>query len=91
MRRVALALIVALFAVPVGTVSASAAPIDVNANPGEGVVTVTATVLGTYSETIKTGKLAVNEDPTNPDNGPGLCATGDIHESCTPANEASGR
>jgi hypothetical protein len=58
MRRVALTLIVALFALPVGAVSASAAPIEVKAEPGDGGVTVTATVTtpdGTGTETIKTG------------------------------------
>jgi hypothetical protein len=94
MRRVVLSLVGALLAVTAATSSASAAPpIDVDAEPGSGgvQVTVSANVDGTQIpiESIKTGQLAVNQDPTNPDNGPGLCATGVIHNSCTPASEAA--
>jgi hypothetical protein len=97
MKRVALALIAGLFAVLVGTSSASAAPpIDVDAQPDSqgAVVTVYANLPdGTQVpiESIKTGQLAEGQDPTNPDNGPGLCATGVIHNSCTPASEAAPR
>jgi len=86
MRRVALALIVGLFAVPAGTLSASAAPIDVTADPGDRGVTVTVTVLGIEAESIDTGQLAVEEGGQ-----PGLCASGLIHTSCTPASEAGGQ
>jgi hypothetical protein len=89
MRRVILSLAGALLAVAAMTTSASAAPIDVKAEPGDGGVTVTVTIQETYSETIKTGQLAIDQDPTKESNGPGLCASGDIHNSCTPANEAS--
>jgi len=92
MRRVILSLAGALLAVAAMTTSASAAPIDVKAEPGDGGVTVTATVTtpqGTATETIKTGQLTIDQDPTKESNGPGLCATGFIHNSCTPANEAS--
>jgi hypothetical protein len=94
MRRVILSLVGALLAVTAATTSASAAPpIDVDAQPGDqgAVVTVYANVDGTQVpiESIKTGQLAVGQDPTNPDNGPGLCATGVIHNSCTPASEAA--
>lgn len=88
MRRFALALIVALFAVPAGAVTANAAPIKVNAVPGAGGAVVTATVLETYTQTIVTGLLAEGLDPTvNYTNGPGLCTYGAFHNSCTPANE----
>ena len=81
-------------AVTAATTSASAAPpIVVDTEPGDGGVTVTATVTtrqGTATETIITGQLAEGLDPTqNLENGPGLCATGDIHNSCTPASEAA--
>jgi hypothetical protein len=95
MKRIALALIAGLFVVAASTTAASAAPpIDVDAQPGDqgAVVTVYANRPdGTQVpiESIKTGQLAVGEDPTNPDNGPGLCATGVIHNSCTPASEAA--
>jgi hypothetical protein len=95
MRRVVLSLVGALLAVMAATTSASAAPIDVNADPGEGGaeeagVTVTVTVEGTPIQQIKTGQLAEGQDPTtNFTNGPGLCATGVIHTSCTPASEAA--
>jgi hypothetical protein len=94
MRRIILSLVGALLVVTAATTSASAAPpIDVNAEPGEGGVTVTATVTtpqGTATETIITGQLAEGLDPTQKfENGPGLCATGDIHNSCTPASEAA--
>ena len=83
MRRFALVLIVALFAVPAGTVSAMAAPID-EVDPEQGGVTVTATV-GTKSETITAGLKGGEEDKNA-----GLCASGNIHTSCTPADEAGG-
>lgn len=87
MRRVALALIVALFAVPAGTTSASAAPIDVDAEPVEGGgVTVTATVPFLSPEPIQT--MTAGRTVTGDDGKPGLCARG-IHTSCTPADEAS--
>ena len=96
MRRVILSLVGALLAVTAATTSASAAPIDVNATPGEGGaeeagVTVTVTVEGTpIQQQITTGQLAEGQDPsTNFTNGPGLCATGVIHTSCTPASEAA--
>ena len=94
MRRVVLSLVGALFAVAAATTPASAAPpIAVEATPGDqgAVVTVYANVNGTQVpiESIKTGQLAAGQDPTNPDNGPGLCATGLIHNSCTPASEAA--
>jgi hypothetical protein len=88
MRRVALALIVALFAVPAGVTSASAtAPIDVNAEPVDGGgVTVTVSYSGYPVETMTAGPSVTG------DNGnPGLCASGAIHTSCTPANEAAGK
>jgi hypothetical protein len=91
MRRVIFSLAGALLAVTAATTSASAAPpIDVNAEPGSGGVTVTATVDGTPIEQITTGQLANDEEPPSTDNGhPGLCATGVIHTSCTPASEAA--
>jgi hypothetical protein len=87
MRRVALTLIGALLVFMAGTASASAAPIVVDAQPEKGGVTVRATVVvqGTQiSETIETGQLATSDT-----GGPGLCATGVIHTSCTPASEAA--
>jgi hypothetical protein len=93
MKRVALALIAGLFVVAASTTAASAAPIDIEVDhTDKGGVTLTATVEGTtpIEQQIKTGQLAVDQDPTtNFDNGPGLCATGDIHTSCTPASEAA--
>ena len=92
MRRVILSLVGALLAVTAATTSANAAPIDVNVDHSEkGGVTVTATVEGTQiQQQIKTGQLAEGQDPTtNFTNGPGLCATGVIHTSCTPASEAA--
>jgi hypothetical protein len=92
MRRIILSLIGALLAVTAATTSANAAPIDVNVDHSEkGGVTVTATVEGTQiQQQIKTGQLAEGQDPTtNFTNGPGLCATGVIHNSCTPASEAA--
>jgi hypothetical protein len=93
MRRVILSLVGALLAVTAATTSASAAPIDVNVDHSEqGGVTVTATTTVDgipIEQQIRTGQLAAGEDPTNPDNGPGLCATGVIHTSCTPASEAA--
>jgi hypothetical protein len=92
MKRVALALIAGLFVVAASTTAASAAPIDIEVDHSDkGGVTLTATVEGTpIEQQIKTGQLAVNQDPsTNFDNGPGLCATGVIHTSCTPASEAA--
>jgi hypothetical protein len=95
MRRIILSLVGALLVVTAATTSASAAPpIVVDAKPGDGGVTVTATVTTpqgeTATETIITGQLAEGLDPTqNLENGPGLCATGDIHNSCTPASEAA--
>jgi len=86
MRRVALALIVGLFAVPAGTLSASAAPIDVTANPGDRGVTVTVTTILGIDESIETGQLAITKGGQ-----PGLCASGLIHTSCTPASEAGGQ
>jgi hypothetical protein len=92
MKRVALALITGLFVVAASTTAASAAPIDIEVDHSvQGGVTLTATVEGTpIKQQIKTGQLAVDQDPsTNFENGPGLCATGDIHTSCTPASEAA--
>ena len=92
MRRVILSLVGALLAATAATTSASAAPIDVNADHSEkGGVTVTATVEGTpIQQQITTGQLAEGQDPsTNFTHGPGLCATGVIHTSCTPASEAA--
>jgi hypothetical protein len=91
MRRVILSLVGALLAVAAATTSASAAPIDIEVDHSvKGGVTVTATVDGTPIEQIKTGQLAENQDPTqNFENGPGVCATGVIHTSCTPADEAA--
>jgi hypothetical protein len=91
MRRVVLSLVGALLAVAAATTSASAAPINIEVDHSvKGGVTVKATIEGTpIEQQIKTGQLAVNQDPTNPDNGPGLCATGLIHTSCTPASEAA--
>lgn len=94
MRRVALTLVGALLAISAGTTSASAAPIDVDAEPEKGGVVVTATVtvegFPTIEETITTGQLAADV-PFNENESPGLCAFGPIHTSCTPADEASER
>jgi hypothetical protein len=88
MRRVVLSLVGALFVVTAATTSASAAPIDIKVDHSEkgGVtVTATATVEGIpIQEQIKTGQLATSDT-----GGPGLCATGVIHNSCTPASEAA--
>ena len=91
MRRVALTLIGALLALTAGTASASAAPpFDVNATPQqgpeEGGVTVTVTVPGVEEpiQSITAGKEGGEEDKNA-----GLCASGRIHTSCTPADEAS--
>jgi hypothetical protein len=94
MRRVILSLVGALLAVTAATTSANAAPIDVNVDHSEkGGVTVTAnTTVGgiPIQQQITTGQLAEGQDPTtNFTNGPGLCATGVIHTSCTPASEAA--
>jgi hypothetical protein len=96
MKRIALALIAGLFVVAASATAASAAPpIDVDAQPDSqgAVVTVYANLPdGTQVpiESIKTGHLAEGQDPTtNGENGPGLCATGVIHNSCTPASEAA--
>jgi hypothetical protein len=87
MKRVVLALIIGLFAVPVGTTSASAAPpIDVNAQPVDRGVTVTVSSDTTTIETMTAGKSV--EDRTD-NKKPGLCASGIIHTSCTPASEAA--
>ena len=82
MKRVVLALLVGLFAVFAGTNTASAAPINIDVNHSDsGGVVVTATIVGTpIVETITTGQLATSEF-----GGPGLCASGVIHSSCTPA------
>jgi hypothetical protein len=87
MKRVALALIIGLFAVPVGTTSASAAPpIVVEAQPVEGGgVTVTASADGIPIQTMTAGKSVADETDNDK---PGLCADG-LHESCTPASEAT--
>jgi hypothetical protein len=86
MRRVVLSLVGALFVVTAATTSASAAPIDIKVDHSEkGGVTVTATVEGIpIQEQIKTGQLATSDT-----GGPGLCASGVIHTSCTPASEAA--
>jgi len=92
MRRVALTLIGALLALTAWTASASAAPIDVNATPRQGsddggvTVTVSAVVGGTEVpiESITAGKSGGEQDKNA-----GLCASGLIHTSCTPADEAS--
>src|SRR5215212_1997164 len=78
MRKVAFALIGALFAVLAGTSSASASRIT-DVEPHHGGVIVTALGGTILEETITTGQLA--------EEGPGLCADGLIHSSCTPANE----
>jgi hypothetical protein len=88
MKRVALALIIALFAIPVGTTSASAAPpvdVDVNAQPVEGGVTVTASINDTPVQTMTAG---TSVEGTTDNTKPGLCARG-IHTSCTPASDAA--
>jgi hypothetical protein len=86
MRRVVLSLVGALLAVMAATTSASAAPITIKVDHSDkGGVTVTATVEGTpIEEQIKTGQLATSDT-----GGPGLCASGVIHTSCTPASEAA--
>jgi len=94
MRRVALTLIGALLAFTAGTASASAAPINVDADPREepGVsVTVYAVVFGQQVEiqSIEAG-LGSGEQREDRQQA-GLCAEGEIHTSCTPADEASER
>jgi hypothetical protein len=87
MRRVALTLIGALLVLTAGTATASAAPpVDVNAQPKDQGVTVTVSVDGVPIESITTG-LGAGE----PDKNAGLCASGVIHTSCTPADEASNK
>lgn len=72
------------FATLLGTASpASAAP---SVQPVVGGVIVTAT-FGDLTQTIAAGTIVA----TDTDNGrPGLCAVGDVHTSCTPADEAAG-
>jgi hypothetical protein len=87
MRRVALTLIGALLVLTAGTASASAAPpIDVDANPEKGGVTVTVSVGETEIpiESITAGLKGGEEDKNA-----SSCASGVIHTSCTPADEAS--
>jgi hypothetical protein len=93
MRRIALTLIGALFVLTAGTASASAAPINVDAERREGgqpgvSVTVYAVVGGQQVpiQSIEAG-LGSGEEEQNA----GLCAEGVIHTSCTPADEASNK
>jgi hypothetical protein len=81
MRRIALTLVGALLVLAGGTASASAAPIDVNATPETGGVTVSVSVLGTQVQSITAGQAGGEVDKNA-----GLCASGLIHNSCTPAS-----
>jgi hypothetical protein len=92
MRRVALTLIGALLVLTAGTATASAAPpIDVNAQPRDGGVTVTVSVNGVPIESITTGVGAGETKENEKAQQAGLCASGIIHTSCTPADEASNK
>jgi hypothetical protein len=92
MRRVALTLIGALLVLTAGTASASAAPpIDVNAQPQDGGVTVTVSVVREDGTEVTIESITAGQSGGEPDKKAGLCASGVIHTSCTPADEASNK
>ena len=93
MRRVALTLIGALLALSAGTASASAAPINVDADrrqDGQPGVSVTVyAVVGGQQVPIQSIEAGLGSGEST--QKAGLCAAGEIHTSCTPADEASNR
>jgi hypothetical protein len=79
----------ALFVLTAGTASASAArPISVTAQPEKGGVTVTASVDVGGTE-VPVQSITAGQRGGEEDKNAGLCASGVIHTSCTPADEAS--
>ena len=92
MRKVAITLIGALLAFTAGTASASAAPINVDANPREDAQPgITVTVVAVVGETQVLESITTGLGSGEGDKNAGLCASGLIHTSCTPADEASER
>src|SRR5829696_1439633 len=92
MRRVALTLIGALLVLTAGTATASAAPpIDVNAQPQDGGVTVTVSVVEEDGTEVPIQSITAGQSGGEQDKNAGLCASGVIHTSCTPADEASNK
>jgi hypothetical protein len=90
-RRVALTLIGALLVLTAGTATASAAPpIDVNAQPQDGGVTVTVSV-DVNGTQVPIESITAGPSGGEQDKNAGLCASGVIHTSCTPADEASNK
>jgi hypothetical protein len=93
MRRVAITLIGALLAFTAGTASASAAPINVDSTPREdalpGVTVTVYAVVGEQQVPIQSSTAGLGSGELG--QNAGLCAVGEIHTSCTPADEASER
>ena len=92
MRRVTLSLIGALLAFTAATASANAAPINVDADPRDDAPGVTVTVSVVVGGTqVPIESITTGLDSGEGDKNAGLCASGIIHTSCTPADEASTR
>ena len=94
MRRFALTLIGALLALTAWTASASAAPINVDAERRQGGVpgvSVTVYSVDEEGQQVPIQSITAGQDTGEPTQNAGLCAVGVIHTSCTPADEASGR